>query len=350
MLKFDKLLKVILFHSTVIFVFHNKYVMKKYLIGLLFLGALSLNAMKQDSIGMKNINGKNFVMHKVIKGEGVYSLAKKYSVTAADIYAANEGTDKGIKIDQVLLIPRLKGYGSSGAGTVSGSGSFTATAITKIEKVYHTVVSGQTLSAIAKKYTITIAQIKTWNNLKSDNINLGQKLIVGEKKIVVSKPAKKIVEEPIVEETVVEEPVPQEIKKLEPIKVDNKITITTSIETPAPGDVIIDTKKIEAKVKTEPTPVVNSYKVDDGDELTEKGLASISSEGELSQERSFILHPTAKIGTIMMITNPVNDNAVFVRVVGSCKASEGVILKMSKAVAAKLGLNSNAEVTISYAK
>jgi LysM repeat protein len=42
----------------------------------------------------------------------------------------------------------------------------------------HVVKSGETLSHIARKYNVTVKQIKTWNNLKSDNIQIGQKIII----------------------------------------------------------------------------------------------------------------------------------------------------------------------------
>lgn len=40
------------------------------------------------------------------------------------------------------------------------------------------VKSGDTLSAIARKHGVSVNQIKAWNNLRSDNIQIGQKLIV----------------------------------------------------------------------------------------------------------------------------------------------------------------------------
>lgn len=44
--------------------------------------------------------------------------------------------------------------------------------------VRHTVTRGQTLGGIARKYGVTVAQIKKWNNLKSDMIYVGQKLTI----------------------------------------------------------------------------------------------------------------------------------------------------------------------------
>ena len=46
---------------------------------------------------------------------------------------------------------------------------------------YHTVKKGETLSSIAKKYHITVNNLKKWNNLKSNTIRVNQKLRVSPK-------------------------------------------------------------------------------------------------------------------------------------------------------------------------
>lgn len=294
----------------------------------------STYAMPQDSIGVKVLDGKTYIMHKVTKGEGVYGIGKRYGVSASDIFAANEGSEKTIKIGQVLLIPK------SGLSTGNTGSSSAQTTTSKTEKVYHTVSSGQTLSSIARQYQTTVAEIKSLNKLKSDNISLGQKLIVGEKtvNVVVSKPTP-------AETPVAETPKPQ------PKPVPAEIPKKTDVPAPTSNNVVVNPEKQEDKpVADSPGQVVNTYSTDDGDEISENGLAVISSEGELNQDRSFILHPTAKIGTIVMIINPINNSTVFARVVGNCKAEDGVILKMSKTVAGKLGVSENTEVKLSYAK
>src|SRR5690606_10163740 len=45
-------------------------------------------------------------------------------------------------------------------------------------KTTYSVVSGDTLSGIAKKYKTTVANLKKWNNLSSDLILVGQKLSI----------------------------------------------------------------------------------------------------------------------------------------------------------------------------
>lgn len=46
------------------------------------------------------------------------------------------------------------------------------------DRSVHVVKKGETLSAIAKKYHVGVKQLRSWNNLKSDNLRIGQKLIV----------------------------------------------------------------------------------------------------------------------------------------------------------------------------
>ncbi|WP_314209431.1 LysM peptidoglycan-binding domain-containing protein [Vagococcus salmoninarum] len=57
----------------------------------------------------------------------------------------------------------------SGAPAPSGSSS---------SATFHTVVRGDTLYSLSRRYGSTVNQIKTWNNLTSDTIVIGQRLRV----------------------------------------------------------------------------------------------------------------------------------------------------------------------------
>ena len=46
------------------------------------------------------------------------------------------------------------------------------------DRSVHVVKKGETLSQIAKKYHVSVSQLKKWNNMKSDNLSIGQKLTV----------------------------------------------------------------------------------------------------------------------------------------------------------------------------
>ena len=45
--------------------------------------------------------------------------------------------------------------------------------------IIHIVQRGDTLNRLARRYAITVAQLKAWNTLKTDVIYIGQRLIVG---------------------------------------------------------------------------------------------------------------------------------------------------------------------------
>lgn len=53
----------------------------------------------------------------------------------------------------------------SGGGRASSSGA-----------TYHKIRSGETLSVIARKYGVSVKEIKRWNNLKNDRISAGKRL------------------------------------------------------------------------------------------------------------------------------------------------------------------------------
>lgn len=272
----------------------------------------------QDSIGNKMVNGNRYVMHKITKGEGVYSISKKYGVPSNAIFEANPGSEKGIKIDQVLLIPRGKGMAAN-TQTAPKTNTVTETAKT------HKVVKGNTLSSIAKQYNLTLQEIKQINNLSSDNIQLGQLLKVSKSNVVTH-------------EVIADKANPNGNEKPKAVvPEDNEVEVA-----------VVPRAEIEQTLNSE--AIQNKYTTTDGDEVTENGKAVISSEGELYQERSFILHPSAKVGTIVMITNPTNNNAVFARVIGNCAPIDGAVLKMSKTVAMKLGVSNDLNVKVSYAK
>ena len=45
-------------------------------------------------------------------------------------------------------------------------------------EIIHTVASSETLYGLARKYDVSVGDIKKWNNLSSNSLNIGQKIIV----------------------------------------------------------------------------------------------------------------------------------------------------------------------------
>ena len=58
-----------------------------------------------DSIGIRTINQKSYIVHKVEKGETLYALSRKYKIDVQSIMNANPGSKNGINIGQELIIP-----------------------------------------------------------------------------------------------------------------------------------------------------------------------------------------------------------------------------------------------------
>jgi len=107
-------------------------------------------------------NGKP-AKYKVRSGDTLGGIAQKHGVRLASIKSANNISGSSIRVGQTLVIPN-ENY-SSGKSSSSGP-------------VSYKVKSGDTLWHIASKHNVTVANIKKWNNLKSNNLAPGKKLTI----------------------------------------------------------------------------------------------------------------------------------------------------------------------------
>jgi membrane-bound lytic murein transglycosylase D len=64
------------------------------------------------------------------------------------------------------------------AKSIVAASSRPSVSSSQTKPTYHSVKSGDVLSKLAIKYNTTVSQLKKWNNLKNDNIYIGQRLIV----------------------------------------------------------------------------------------------------------------------------------------------------------------------------
>ncbi|WP_112180932.1 C40 family peptidase [Paraliobacillus zengyii] len=96
--------------------------------------------------------------HQVTAGDTLSGLAKQYHATVSQIKQLNNLLSDLIYTGQSLKMPRVS---SNQIPTVQSN---------------YTVVSGDTLSGIAKQYNISVAELKLTNNLISDTIYIGQQI------------------------------------------------------------------------------------------------------------------------------------------------------------------------------
>lgn len=285
--------------------------------------SVGLNA---QSEAHKVVDGKNYIVHKVASGETLYGISKKYNVAVKDLQAANDLAG-GLKAGQEILIPTS----SKSEVSVSPSNAYK----------YHTVSSGETLSAIAKKYNTTVDELKSLNSLTSTSIKVGQSLKVplkGEAKIEVVEsaevtPAVEVVKE---EQPKVAESKPANVKK----------PANPRSEKPNTGDSGKKAENAEGGM-----PRTAEVLAETATEKEETGTALVKSD-QMDQSRTFVMHPTLPKGSIIVVINEATGKMAYCRVVDNIKPSElnGASVAITKTVADKIGLkDSKGTVKIKYA-
>lgn len=154
---------------------------------------------------------ENYNIYTVVKGDTLYKIANQFGVTVNDIITANNLKSNTLQIGQKLSIPILKQenieyYVQSGDSLWSIARKFNTTVdeikklnnlttnllninqrllipketdnnISEEQKYYeYTVISGDTLYSIARKYNTTVNELLSYNNLSSTALSLGQKI------------------------------------------------------------------------------------------------------------------------------------------------------------------------------
>lgn len=99
-----------------------------------------------------NIETKNYT---VVKGDSLYKIATKFNTSVSDLIRLNNLTSNNLSIGQILKVP------------INNNTSKT-----------YIVQKGDSLYSIAKKYNISVDEIKRKNNLSSNLLSIGQKLIL----------------------------------------------------------------------------------------------------------------------------------------------------------------------------
>ena len=108
------------------------------------------------------------VSYKVKKGETLSSISKKYHITEDELKAMNNLKSSAIRFGQELKVNQPLEVASANNGSKN----------TKADPVVATykVKKGETLSDIAEKNNVSVADIKSLNNLHSSSIRPGQQL------------------------------------------------------------------------------------------------------------------------------------------------------------------------------
>lgn len=345
------------------------------------------NANLKDSVGLEKVGNNVFILHKVEPKETLYSLSRRYKVEIDEIVKYNPGVESGLKINAVLKIPYQIGQHTAASKTI------------------HTVAPSQTLYSISRIYNVAVGDIKKWNNLNSNELSVGQKLTIYTKttgkpkeKTVATKPAGEGTSLPTNEERT-ETGSGKMVHTVEPGQTLYSIAQTYHVEVEdikkwnsLNGNALDVGQVLAIRVKSEPDSRAGTGKpmekmdapaqekvvrLDHKEEtpteqpepeaeekpvrkrenpsgfkkIVELGLAEMI-ENASDTKKYVALHRTAPIGTIIQVTNEMNNQNVFVRVIGklpSTGVNEKVLIKLSKPAFERLGaVNDKFPAEISY--
>lgn len=306
-----------------------------------------------------------YLEHKVAPKEGLFPIGRIYNVHPRHIANFN-GIDfnKGLAIGQLINVPLT-------------DTNFKQT-VNKGVPVYYKAAEKESLANISVKSKAQIGNLRAWNNLTTDNMPAGTKLIIGflitnelQDRVVTITPKTAVVEEsvsdvkkaeaqkkqtetippktPVVEESV------SNVKKAEEQKKQTEPVITkeADIQKEEPKKVEPDPKKTEPVVKQ--TEMIN----DDGTGYFRNNFFQQIKTSPLTKDQTvtssifktssgwqdgkyYLLMNGVEPGTIVKITNPGNSKTVFAKVLyamDKIRENQGVDVRISDAAAATLSVS-----------
>jgi LysM repeat protein len=363
--------------------------MIKLLIPLFVLNIGLANAtVRKDSIGVERHAGKFFILHRVEPKETLFSLSRRYQVTVDEIVASNPDAKEGLKIASVVRIPAVEKQ------------------VNLPTARKHVVQPSETLFSISQKYNVEVARIMSANQLKDQNLRIGQELLIpvttsnqsnstgqstnaqtdqskiyhtvaaGETLFSLSRTYQVEVEQIKRWNNLAD----NNLKLGQSIVVGEKNRTTAAINTTSIPE---QSSSTQATTQRTVTPTASSthlspcakqatgeeirrHRIEDNeyvknktntssetriDKVTESGFAELI-EGSDDTKKYLALHKTAPVGTIMQVRNEMNNMSVFVRIIGKLPdtgENERIRIKLSKIAYDHLGaIDARFPVQISY--
>jgi len=309
---------------------------------------LSVAAKAQDKLMAVTENGKPFILKKVGQSETLFGIARYFGLTPKEIAAANKMDEKaGLKLGQQIKVP----LGKSNLGTEYCTGC---------TRVYYKVPPKEGLFRIATNFNgMGVPALKKLNNLSSDNVSIGQDLVVGyinpgstpvaiaEKKQPVkteNPPVKTEPAKPVVKEVAktVNPPLKDSVKKVE------EAAVFPVKETILDAGMADPNKRAPELQKSAFT---SQFLGKGGSQQT--GVSAIfKSTSGWNDNRYYVLMSNVAPGTIVKVQATLTNKVLYAKVLGelpNIKPNEGILIRISNAAASALGGGEdNMDVVVSY--
>jgi LysM repeat protein len=128
-------------------------------------------------------DGKAYYEHKVKKGQTAYGIAKMYETNTMELFKSNPEAEGGLQIGQKLYIPvkdsEVTPEPPSDLTDVQAGNPEGLQQEEQVDtnQIVHQVKAGETMFGIAKKYGVTVEDLKAANG-NSAALSIGQNLII----------------------------------------------------------------------------------------------------------------------------------------------------------------------------
>ena len=255
------------------------------LILLIFLcfGSISTFGNTPDSLGIKKDNNKTYIVYKVENRQSLHSILKHFNLSLTEFKQINPEVKIPVNSGEIIFIPIH--YLDEATNALIAPVKTVEKAVAKKQEEskasdsgIHVVSSKQSLLTIANLYKVTMADIRKWNNLLTDNLKEGQRIVVEAPKNLVI----------------------------------DKSTLLASKNDKGVEELKLDSKEAEGLKKTIETGIAELIEVPDN---SGKYLA---------------LHKSAPIGTLVLVKNLANNQSIWVKVIGRLPNSDvKLIIKLS---------------------
>lgn len=285
-----------------------------------------------------------YKVHVIKEGETLSQLASQYGTTVGDIMRLNKmGTDSKLFIGEEVRIPN--------------AGETVAAAVKT-----HVIEKGETLYQLSKMFDVSVNELRDWNNITGNNIQVGQTINVsggGQSSMPVASSTEAPVEDPPVANTTDFPPAPSGESTL-----PENATVSDS---GADQDLPAAEKQRDQSVFGESETTVGSsstgsnegafavsYKSQAaGTELITKGVAgSFKSASGWKDGKYFILMNDVPPGTLVKVQT--KGKTVYAKVLwnlGNVKENTGLSYRISDAAASTLGVSGDQyDIIVSYYK
>jgi LysM repeat protein len=288
--------------------------------------------------------------HTVGAKETLFSIGRQYNVHPRELATYNKiPFETGLTIGQVLKIPAQKTMtpvpadntannkteNNTTSNTETNNSNSTVEVKTQAQKnlvpVYHTVLKKENLFQIRMKYNkVSIDSIKKWNSLENESLSEGMKLIVGYENGTDNKSNSSFDKYPVSNNS------SSDFKTDRANKLEKDETPSYSNITPTSGP------KVTAEGGGYFRGAFVSQSANKNNGVEEEGkAAAFKSTSGWDDGKYYCLHNTAPSGTIVKITNKLNQKVIYAKVldvIPDISQNKGIFLRLSKAGAEELGV------------